>query len=241
VTVCADHGEMSLRAAERLVTAIGAVLAARGKALVTLSAGRTPEVLYEIIRTRYRQAIDWTRVTVAAMDDYLGLPGGSGFSCSAYLTERVIAPLGIRDFHPIPSGHDVTDEVLSAFEARLRGMGGLDIALHGIGQNGHVGFNEPGSGFTSGTRAVTLAESTRVANSGMFARAEVPRRGVTLGLALLGEARFSILLASGVAKQSAVRAALLGSVTEEVPATILRTCPSVVYFLDERAWAGGSE
>jgi glucosamine-6-phosphate deaminase len=235
--VCADYAAMSELAAAELTSRIRGVLAHKSRAVVALSTGRTPELLYELLRSHYRTALDWTMVAIVEMDDYVGISKKSVQSATHYLRERVMDPLGIQETFPIPNEPDVTDDDLSAFEAQLRRMGGLDVVVHGIGSNGHIGFNEPGSSFSSCSRVVTLAESTIRANSGRFPGMEaVPRRGVTLGLGLLREARVSLLLASGPEKHEAIRRTLCGPVSEAVPATVLKRSPSAIYLLDEDAW-----
>ena len=235
ILVCVDQVQLSERAAALVVEEIAAILARKGRAVVSFAAGGTPERTYELLRTRYRHAVDWTKLTVVLMDDYLDLPPDSTFRNSYFLHAQVIAPLGIREFLLL----DGTSAGLGALEERLAALGGLDLVLHGIGRNGHIGYNEPGSSFRSTARVVELAASTRAANSRFFPSADlVPQRGVTLGLALLGTARSSIVLASGAEKHAAVRQAILGPTTEELPATVLRQCPSLTYMVDESAWTG---
>ena len=165
VTVCPDYSSMSDQAARVLVKEMNDVIARKGRALVTFSMGQTPEMLYELLRTRYKQALDWDRVAIVEMDAYLGIPTGSVLSTTTYLHQKIIDPLGVKEVYRINNDADVTDEMLSRFEASIGAMGGIDVALHGIGRNGHIGFNEPGSSFTSLARIVTLSESTIAANS----------------------------------------------------------------------------
>ena len=141
---------------------------------------------------------------------------------------------------PDGSGHDVPTLMVAAadYEARIRELGGVDVQVLGIGANGHLGFNEPGSALTSRTRVKRLSDRTRRDNARFFRGIDdVPTHCVTQGLGTILEARRLVLVATGDAKADAVAAALEGPLTASVPASVLQWHPDTVVCLDEAAAA----
>jgi glucosamine-6-phosphate deaminase len=172
------------------------------------------------------------------LDEYLGLPEGDHRSYASYLREKVFVPLEYPgELINLPRlASMAAQEAADEYEDRLRAAGGLGVQLLGIGHNGHLGLNEPGSSVNSRTRVVTIAESTRVANKDFFASLEeVPREAVTLGLGTLSEAKELWLLAIGLGKARIIQRMLEGAVSEDVPATLLRQHPGLKVFLDQEA------
>ena len=136
----------------------------------------------------------------------------------------------------VPSGLDVSDAALAGYDAAIEAAGGIDLQLLGLGGNGHIGFNEPGTPFGLGTHVVELTARTRQDNARFFASLdEVPTHAATMGVKTVMHARAILLLAFGSAKAEAVRAALTGPVTEEVPASVLQLHPDVTVICDEEA------
>ena len=202
--------------AGELARALSAAVDARGRAVFLPSAGRTPVPIYRALRERHARTLDWSRVTLLQMDEYGTVPPGEA-RFADQLRRELAEPLGTRalwmwDGHRLPDPADHADAV-----ARL---GRIDIALHGIGRNGHIGFNEPGAGDAGPVARVALAPATR-RDTGW---ATPPRHGLTIGLGALRRARASWLVATGPAKRDAI-AALLARVSEDVcPATALYRC-----------------
>jgi glucosamine-6-phosphate deaminase len=136
---------------------------------------------------------------------------------------------------PNPSAED-PDEHITAFAGAVRRSGGMDLCVLGLGVNGHVAFNEPGSERDSRARVVDLTEETRRAHAPTFGSLKaVPRRGLTLGIADLMEARALLVLASGAHKASIVARVIDGGASADVPATWLREHTDVTWLLDEAA------
>ncbi|WP_299038433.1 glucosamine-6-phosphate deaminase [uncultured Pseudokineococcus sp.] len=180
----------------------------------------------------------WDGVEVFALDEYVGLPPGHPQSYAAVIDREVRAPLGLdpgRVHVPDGAAEDLTG-ACDAYERALEERGGVDVQLLGIGATGHIGFNEPGSPFDSRTRVVDLTERTVADNARFFASADdVPRRAVTQGIGTIARARRHVLIALGAAKAAVVRAALEGEVSEECPASALRTFEDVLVLLDPGA------
>jgi glucosamine-6-phosphate deaminase len=181
---------------------------------------------------------DFSRVRVVALDEYVGLPQDDPRSYHAFVRREVAEPLGIRPENVlVPDGNAPDpDAACTAYEAAIQDLGGVDVQLLGIGRNGHVGFNEPGSSFTSRTRLARLSETTRADNARFFTAAEdVPAFCLTQGIGTILEAATIVLVASGAHKAAAVAAAVEGPATEGCPASALQGHPDVRVIVDRDA------
>ncbi|GAA1917755.1 glucosamine-6-phosphate deaminase [Arthrobacter gandavensis] len=211
-------------------------LAARANPVLGIATGSSPLPLYEQLARRSREL---PRLRGFALDEYLGLPPGHPQSYREVVRREVVEPLGLDpDDVQVPNGAAADPERAAAdYEELIRAAGGIDVQILGIGGNGHLAFNEPGSALDSRTRVVELTASTREANARFFpSLGDVPAQALTQGLGTIREARSLILLASGSGKADAVAAALTGPVTPRVPASVLQLHPDVTVLL-----AGGSE
>jgi len=199
-------------------------------AVLGVATGSSPSSLYEELVRGGHPFL--SELTVFALDEYLGLPPGHSESYRSVINREIAIP-----FHLDQSRVHVPGEgAPEAYEAAIVEHFGVDVQLLGIGSNGHIGFNEPGSRFDSRTRQVALAESTRVANARFFnSLGEVPTHAVTQGIGTILDARRLLVLAFGATKASAVAAALEGPLTEDLPASALRDHSDVTWILDTAA------
>lgn len=221
---------------------IANVVQADGSVTIVPATGETPVGTYAELADRHaRGALDTTGVSIVQLDEYLGLPDGDRRTLFGWMDSTVITPLeiGADRVRRLPTDGDV-DAACAAFDRALAEGGGIDLAILGLGTNGHLGFNEPPSSAASVTRAVDLTRATIDANARYWGtRADVPTRAVTLGLRTLLDARRIVLLVSGAAKHEIVRRALEGPVGEDVPASFLREAHgAVTVFVDRAAWEG---
>jgi glucosamine-6-phosphate deaminase len=173
-----------------------------------VATGETPLPLYrELARKVRNHMLDLHDATVVALDEYVGLDRHDPHSYSQYVRTLIEEPLGIADEHVVvPDGRAVDpNEAATALDRHVEALGGIDVQIVGIGANGHIGFNEPGSPLDSPARVVTLSEQTRSDNSRFFEGciADVPTMAITQGLATILRARTIVLLAYGVAKATA--------------------------------------
>lgn len=202
-----------------------------------VATGSSPDPIYRALASD-PPPVD--RLELFALDEYVGLPPAHPASYHAVVEATIAGPLGIpRDRVHVPDGSAADlEEAAQGFERRLAASGGVDLQIVGIGANGHLGFNEPGSPLDGRTRVVDLAERTRADNARFFAdAAEVPHRAVTQGLATILAARRILLIAIGPAKAEAVARALSGSVSSDCPASVLQTHSDVTVLLDPAAAA----
>ncbi|BAV05578.1 glucosamine-6-phosphate deaminase [Filimonas lacunae] len=234
IRIVKDYILLSNLAVDALVNEITQAIAKYQKAVIVLSAGGTPEGVYQLLINNYKHRLDWSKVVLFQMDEYLGLSDNHPLSYAFFLKKKIIEPLGIREYYLL--NNDNTS-YLENYEQAIRKANGIDVILHGIGHNGHIGFNEPGSAFDSKTRVVALSDSTIEANSRFFdCRSQVPVKGITLGLDIISQAKKTILIASGKGKKQAVKSAVQDSMNEAIPASILQGCSNVTYVLDEETW-----
>lgn len=204
---------------------------------VMVAAGNTPLELYRLVATR---GLALGRLHVFVLDEYVGVPLDEPRNCANLLRQHVQSPWGIPDtqFHVLSSlEHDAVAGV-QRHERLIHSMGGLDLLILGLGQNGHVGFNEPGSQADDAGRLLDLEPITIEANRQWFRGIHAPHKGVTTGMATLLKSRATLVLAYGSHKTSAVRAMVEGPVGPQCPASWLRRSPSVRLYTDIPAAAG---
>lgn len=234
VEVLPDAAAMGRRGAEL----IGNHLSRGRLHVLGVATGSSPSPVYAALSAL--RLPGWPGIQVFALDEYAGLPPDHPQSYHAVIDREVRRPLGLApgDVHvPDGSASDLAEACVD-YEHSLTGHGGVDLQILGIGATGHIGFNEPGSDFTSGTRVVQLSEKTRADNARFFpSAADVPHRALTQGIGTISRARRHLLLARGERKAAAVHAALQGPVSPDCPASALRELPDVTVLLDPAAAA----
>jgi len=252
VEVCVDPEEACRRAAARVARVIReratrqAGSAAGRAAVLALATGRTMEGVYaELVRLHVEERLSFRGVTTFNLDEYWPMPADDPRSFHAYMGRRLLDHVDLEPARVhLPDGslpRERLAEACAAYEVSIVRAGGLDLALLGLGLNGHLGYNEPGSAPDSRTRLVTLDSSSRpraTAGEGPAAGPEPPSRALTMGLGTILEARSIVLLAFGAEKAGVVSAALRGPRTVAVPASILQRHPDVLVLLDREAARG---
>jgi len=218
--------------------AIEALLRNKPDAVLGLATGSSPLPVYEELERRHRRGLDFSRVRAFALDEYVGLPPGHPGSYREVIRHEFTGRVNIRPENVHGPDGEAADvpAACRAFEEAIRAAGGVDLQLLGLGTDGHIGFNEPGSSLASRTRIKTLVEQTRRDNARFFSNlAEVPHHVITQGLGTILEARHVILLATGAQKAQAVRDLVEGPVAAICPASVLQLHPHVTVLLDEAA------
>ncbi len=232
--IVTDAQQAAVRAAGLYVD----LLRRKPDAVLGLATGSTPLGLYARLAALYRAGeLSFRRATSFNLDEYVGLPATHSQSYRYFMEHNLFSHVDLPAARThVPSGLDVSDAALAGYDAAIEAAGGIDLQLLGLGGNGHIGFNEPGTPFGLGTHVVELTARTRQDNARFFASLdEVPTHAATMGVKTVMHARAILLLAFGSAKAEAVRAALIGPVTEEVPASVLQLHPDVTVFCDEEA------
>lgn len=225
------------QAGELVADHIAMLIRAERDVCLGFATGSSPLPVYQALRTRLR-GVAVSEVRGFALDEYVGLDLGHPESYRSVLAREVVEPLG---FDPgnisLPDGSiEHIETAGEAYEAAINAAGGIALQLLGIGTDGHIGFNEPGSSFASLTRVKTLTTQTRTDNARFFGSlAEVPMHCITQGLGTILRARHLVLLAFGQEKASAVARAVEGPLTTMVPASAIQLHPHVSVVVDEAA------
>lgn len=224
--------------AERAASIIVERIRAKPDIVLGLATGVTMEPVYEALLEAYRGgAISFADVTSFNLDEYTGLPASYPSSYRATMQRLLFDHVDIDPARThLPDGDaDDLDKAATLYERQIIAAGGIDLQLLGIGQNGHIGFNEPHSEFSTRTRTVALHSTTMQANAAFFPNRDVPRNAITMGIATILDAREIIILATGAVKRAAVTAALYEPVDESCPASALRSHPNTLWLLDAEA------
>lgn len=212
-------------------------IAERSEPTLGVATGSTPLTTY---RALAEAGADLAHVRAFALDEYVGLPDGHPERYRAVLERELVEPLGLdARLLEVPDGDPARlADAGERYEEQIHAAGGVDVQLLGIGSDGHIGFNEPGSSLASRTRVKTLTARTRRDNARFFASPdEVPLHCVTQGLGTILEARHLLLLAFGAQKADAVAGAVEGPVSAGLPASVVQLHPSVTVLVDEPAAA----
>jgi len=216
-------------------------LTARPELVMAVPAGRTPRPTYRRLRTETaRRGLSFARAHVFAVDEVRAPGPGEGYFWRD-VREGLLDWAGIpaANLHPFDPAAPDPEAMCRAIEARITALGGLDLVVLGLGRNGHLAANEPGSAFDSRTRPVRLLpETVDYILTDAAVRPGVGDRAVTLGLGTLAEAREVVVLVSGAAKADVLHRALTGPVTPDCPASVLQRWPRAVVLADRAATGG---
>ncbi len=230
--IIGSEQEIARKAAQRYVELLGK----KPDAVLGYATGSTPLGLYgELIRLNKEGALNYKDVTTFNLDEYVGLDGEHDQSYRYFMNNNLFYHINIDLARThVPSGLDIA--AAADYDKAIEAAGGIDLQLLGIGNNGHIGFNEPGTPFGSLTHLVDLHPSTREANKRFFASIDdVPTQAVTMGVRTVMNARSVILMAIGRGKADIIRKTVLGPVTEEVPASVLQLHPDAEIYVDYEA------
>lgn len=237
VIVVKDYTEMCKRASR----IFAAQVTLKPDSVLGLATGSTPVGMYkELVQMFDEGRIDFSQVKTVNLDEYAGLPGNNDQSYRYFMNQNLFDHINIDKANTnVPDGTaaDLQAEC-ERYEQVVASMGGVDIQLLGIGNNGHIGFNEPLTPFTSVTHIVKLTDSTREANKRFFSSLdEVPTHAVTMGIHTVMKARSIILLAFGEAKADIIKKTVEGRPDIAVPASLLQLHEDVTLYLDHAAAA----
>lgn len=204
-----------------------------------LATGSTPIGTYQhLIRYCEEGLISFKKVKSFNLDEYVELDAKSPLSYVSFMQEQLFSKVDMDEKNwNIPDGNaqDLEKEALD-YEEKIKKAGGIDLQLLGIGGNGHIGFNEPGTDFASVTHSTDLTEETIEDNARFFnSKEEVPTKAISMGMRSIMNAKEVLLLASGSSKAKAIKGAVQGPITTDVPASILQLHPNVTFIVDEEA------
>ena len=238
IEVRKDYEEASRLAAEVLA----GVIREKPDGVLGLATGSTPEGAYRVLVRLYEEGrLDFSRLHTVNLDEYQGLAPTHPQSYRAFMQAHLFDHVNIRPENTyVPDGLCADPAAEGrAYDARIGALGGIDLQLLGVGQNGHIGFNEPGESLIAPTHLTPLTDSTITANARFFdGRADVPTHALTMGMASIMRARRILLMMCGKNKHAAYRALLDDRITTQWPVTLLKMHPDVLVICDREAMEG---
>ncbi|HEX2916659.1 MAG TPA: glucosamine-6-phosphate deaminase [Chloroflexia bacterium] len=226
--------------AEAAATLLLQHISVNPKCVLLLPTGRTPLAMYAAMVERLQQKpLKLELVQSFNLDEFYGIPADHPGSYHTYMRNALFDHIAVpqANLHLLNGMAASPEAECAAYEAQIEAAGGIDLGVLGIGANGHIGFNEPGSEVTSRSHRVALQPGSRAANSYLFndELESVPESALTVGIATIMEARQILLLATGPEKASALAALMHGAITPKLPASYLRLHHSVLILADEAA------
>lgn len=238
VIVCDNYEEMS----EQGARIVASQLTLKPNSILGLATGSTPVGMYSRLGELYKEGkVDFSSVSSFNLDEYYPITPDNSQSYYYFMEENLFSKVNIdRANTHIPNGNSADpDEECRKYDEMIDKSAGVDLQILGIGQNGHIGFNEPDDALFVGTHVTELTESTIKANSRFFNSIdEVPTKALTMGIATIMKARKIIILANGKNKHNAVKELLNDKINTHVPATLLKVHPDVVLICDKEAYNG---
>lgn len=243
VKIYPDLQQGSAFVAQQIASLIREKQKKKEKCVLGLATGSTPKTLYaELVRLHKQEKLSFKNVITFNLDEYYPIDNDALQSYNRFMQANLFDHVDInRNNIHIPDGEIKKEEIKAwcqQYEKKIEEAGGIDLQILGIGNNGHIGFNEPGSGIYSKTRLITLDNSTRIANAYEFANiSQVPRLAITMGIGAILKSKKIILMAWGSAKAPVIKQAVEDDDTERVPASLLQNHDDVIFVVDETAAA----
>jgi glucosamine-6-phosphate deaminase len=236
-----DAKEGSAYAARQIADLILEKQSKNERCVVGLATGSTPKSLYaELVRMHREEGLSFKNVIAFNLDEYYPIEPDAIQSYHRFMKQQLFDKVDIDQTNcHIPDGTTAKESIkqhCATYEQKIADAGGVDLQILGIGINGHIGFNEPGSSMFTKTRLTTLTNSTRLANSYEFANiSEVPRLAITMGIGTILKAKKILLMAWGPTKAPVIHQSVEGDDTEHVPASLLQNHDDVTFLVDEMA------
>ncbi|AKX34553.1 glucosamine-6-phosphate deaminase [Spiroplasma litorale] len=213
-------------------------MSSKSNAILGLATGSTPISTYRyLIKKTKEENIDWSNITTFNLDEYMGLGPDHSKSYRYFMNEELFDHVNINKSNTfVPDGHTKTQSDAEKYDDLIQSKGGIDLQVLGLGVNGHIGFNEPGTSFESITSIVDLTNETIEANSRFFKnKDEVPKKAISMGLKSIMNAKKILLMAYGKSKAEAIKNLVNTKPTTDWPCTILQNHADVTLIIDEEA------
>ena len=229
-----DHAKKSAEQVNLLLSGIASPV-------VFFPTGSSPMGMYrELTKPVKSPNVDWANATVFALDEYLGVQPKDPESFRNQLWQAVVKPLGLTTDQLVTPDSETSNPIDEAriYQSKIESHPRVALAVLGVGRNGHLAFNEPGTPIDSVTHVAELTDQTRSDNSAFFQKREVPRRAITMGLSTIMRAEAVIVLALGVQKTRAIEALLAGAWDAEWPISALTAHENVLVILDKECGKG---
>lgn len=229
-----DYETLSLYAAEEIIR----LVKSKPDAVICFASGDTPRLAYKLLVEKSRiENIDFSRVTLVGLDEWVGIPPSNEGSCHYFLKTNLIDQLNftVSNIHLFDALSEHLQQECDRMDAVIASKNGIDLMLVGLGMNGHIGFNEPGASFNSYSQVIALDNITTAVGQKYFNQATKLQRGISLGLKHLSEAKRVLLLANGNRKAAIIKKVLEEEVNELVPGSIIRLHSNSAVLIDDEA------
>ncbi|MDW7674629.1 MAG: glucosamine-6-phosphate deaminase [Bacillota bacterium] len=230
-----DYTSLSIEAAKIVADRVKQ----KPELVLGLATGSTPLGMYqELVRIYHAGQISFNRATTFNLDEYYPIDRENHQSYYSYMWSNFWSKVDLTEEQfNIPDGSTLDPlQAAKAYEQKIEALGGIDLQVLGIGENGHIGFNEPGASLSANTHLVKLSQETIKANSRFFQEVEeVPKQAITMGIGTIMKAKEIILLAAGQNKAEIIKETLTGTISTQVPASMLQAHPKVIVLLDRGA------
>lgn len=237
IVVVEDYDEMSKRAA----VIVAAQVTMKPKSVIGLATGSTPEGMYQALADMYEQSgVDFSESKSYNLDEYYPIDPKNEQSYYSYMEKNLFSKVNFDEENThVPNGSGENVQIIcEAYDTAIEDEGGIDLQVLGIGNNGHIGFNEPDIYFEAGTHLVELDEGTIQANARFFKTIdEVPTQAISMGIQTIMHAKKIIMLGSGENKAEIIDDMLFGTIDPKIPASILQLHNDVTLILDKKAAA----
>lgn len=234
--LCKNYEEMSKQAAK----IVSSQIILKPESVIGFATGSTPVGLYQNLIKMYKDGeLDFSGVTGFNLDEYYPIEKDNSQSYDYFMRENLFKFINMKETF-IPNGSaENPEEECRNYDKKIDEYGGIDLQILGIGQNGHIGFNEPEENLNMNTHITALTENTIKANSRFFESIDdVPTHALTMGIASIMKSRKIILMASGKDKHNVIKELLTENITTNIPATLLKVHKDVILIADEEAFNG---
>lgn len=231
IFVLDNYEEVSKKASEEVIKVVE-----KGNVTLGLATGSSPVGMYKHLVEAHKNGLSFNQVTTVNLDEYVGISREHSQSYYHFMFEHLFKHVDVKyeNIH-IPFGQDSSEKMIQDYEEFLSNHP-QDLQVLGIGSNGHIGFNEPGTSFDSTVHVIELKKETRDDNARFFDSIEdVPTHAITMGIKDIMRAKEIVLIATGEKKAQAVYEMIYGKVSEEVPCTILQKHENVIVIVDKEA------
>lgn len=236
--ILSDYSTLSRATADLIV----AYLKAKPKSMICLASGHSPRGVFEcLIGDVASKRLSLDECTFISLDEWLGVPASQPGSCRDMMDKDLFKPLGIHPSRIVFFNGMTSDpeREVAVMNEVIDHAGGLDIMLVGVGTNGHIAMNEPGTSFTIAAHVSTLAEETKIVGQKYFDKNTPLSKGLTLGLGHFRQARLPILIAAGTHKEEIMKKVLTSAPDESLPASIVHLMPDAYVMVDKDAFSIG--
>jgi galactosamine-6-phosphate isomerase len=229
-----DYHALSLDAAAEIID----LVTNKPGAVLCLASGDTPRLMCKLLTERaIKEKVDFSRCTFIGLDEWVGIPPESEGSCHFFFQTLLFNPLHISpaQIHLFNGLSKDPEQECATMDKTIFEKGGIDLIIVGVGMNGHIGFNEPGTSFDNYSHIAALDETTITVGQKYFTQKVALKQGITLGLKHLIESKKAIVLANGIKKAAIIKKVLEENISNENPASIIRMHPQGVMMIDEEA------